>query len=59
MGNSIHSTWKSPGTFPHPANTVSHSSIRQPVIHIPTMPAAAKSIPSFPIRIKEQEKINA
>jgi len=47
MENSIHSTWKSPGTFPHPANTVFHSSIRQPVIHIPTMPATNKSQSAF------------
>jgi hypothetical protein len=37
MDNSIHSTWKSErAAFPHPANRVTHNSIRQPVIHITT-----------------------
>ena len=49
--------WKTPFTghgkakaFPHPANSVSHSSMIRPVIHIPTMPAstAAPFIRPFP-----------
>lgn len=53
-GKHIHSTWKNPGAFPHPANVVSHSFITRPVIHIPTAPATAKSIPSFPIHENEK-----
>ena len=45
MDNSIHSTWKSErATFPRPANRVTHNSIRQPVIHIPTMPTTTESL---------------
>ena len=44
MGNSVHRAWKSErAAFPHPANRVTHNSIRQPVIHIPTMPTATES----------------
>ncbi len=49
MDNSIHSTWKSErAAFPRPANRVTHNSIRQPVIHITTMPTTTESL-SFPI----------
>jgi len=34
---------KQRATFPHPANSVAHSSIRRGVIHITTMPTAAES----------------
>ena len=39
------------GAFPHPANAVSHSSMIQPVIHIPTAPTTANIHPFFPRRI--------
>ena len=45
------------GAFPHPANAVSHSSMIQPVIHIPTAPTTANIHPFFPTWIKENKSI--
>ena len=35
--------------FPRPANSVSHSSIRQPVTHIPTTPTTTETDPFLPV----------
>ena len=45
------------GAFPHPVNAVSHSSMIQPVIHIPTAPMTANIHPFFPAWIKENKSI--
>ena len=59
MDNSIHSTWKSErATFPRPANRVTHNSIRQPVIHIPTMPTTTESFPFLISSIKNNNTIS-
>ena len=54
MENAIHSTWKSQSAaFPRPANSVSHSSIRQPVTHITTTPTTTETQPILPVIHKE------
>ena len=44
---------KNRAAFPRPANSVSHSSIRQPVTHIPTTPTTTEAQPILPVIQKE------
>ena len=44
---------KQRAAFPRPANSVSHSSIRQPVTHIPTTPTTTEAQPILPVIQKE------
>ena len=45
MEKSVHRTWKSErAAFPHSANGLSHNSIRQQVMHIPTVPTTTESL---------------
>lgn len=46
---------KQRAAFPHPANSVSHSSMIQPVTHIPTTPTTAGKHPSCLSFIKANE----
>ena len=44
---------KQRAAFPRPANSVSHSSIRQPVTHITTTPTTTETQPILPVIQKE------